>query len=159
MPIHSDCETTAALEWDSSSSLRFSHRVSIQRFHSTTSKGRVVECVATLVRSSKTENSCVITCKKTSLGREAGGLIHVTINECGWAAFMDRVQRVVNFWLMNHEFSVGIGDTDADPASRAANTKIPDETDKGVDVIHEKFFKSHLEGSESKGAGGEGKEG
>lgn len=57
-----------------------------------------------------------ILCKKT-LGNASGGLIHVAWLEHGPEAakhILDQTQQVVNQWLVNHGFTVGIGDTIAD---------------------------------------------
>jgi DNA-directed RNA polymerase beta' subunit len=62
---------------------------------------------------------CGILCKKT-LGTGQGGLVHVIQNEYGPEAtrsFLDQTQAIVNFWLLSHGFSVGIGDTIADEAT------------------------------------------
>ena len=59
---------------------------------------------------------CVEFCKKT-IGTSAGGLIHVIRNEYGPLVtrnFFNGVQAVVNYWLLQTGFSVGIGDTVAD---------------------------------------------
>ena len=59
---------------------------------------------------------CGIICKKT-IGSSAGGLIHVIRNEYGpmiTCNFFNGVQAVVNYWLLQSGFSVGIGDTVAD---------------------------------------------
>lgn len=55
-------------------------------------------------------------CKK-SLGKSAGGLVHTIWMELGpdtAKRFLDNVQYAVNYWLMHHGFSVGVGDTVAD---------------------------------------------
>lgn len=55
-------------------------------------------------------------CKKT-LGAANGTLIHVIWNEEGpeaARAFLSQMQYLVNHWLLNHGFSIGIGDTVAD---------------------------------------------
>lgn len=57
-----------------------------------------------------------ILCKKT-VGSSAGGLIHVIFMEHGPQVcrdFFNDCQTVVNYWLLQHGFSVGIGDTVAD---------------------------------------------
>jgi len=57
-----------------------------------------------------------ILCKKT-VGSSAGGLIHVIFMEHGpfvCRDFFNDTQTVVNYWLLQHGFSVGIGDTVAD---------------------------------------------
>ncbi|KAK2079991.1 hypothetical protein QBZ16_002386 [Prototheca wickerhamii] len=55
-------------------------------------------------------------CKKT-LGATAGGLVHVIWMEYGAEAaraFLSQVQFTVNHWLLQHGFSIGIGDLIAD---------------------------------------------
>lgn len=57
-----------------------------------------------------------ILCKKT-VGNAPGGLVHVIWNEHGPQVtrdFFNNVQTVVNYWLLGHGFSIGIGDTIAD---------------------------------------------
>eukprot|EP01132_Coremiostelium_polycephalum_P012859 gene12859-15717_t len=57
-----------------------------------------------------------ILCKR-SLGSANGSIIHVIMNEHGHEycrQFIDQTQTVVNHWLINHGFTVGIGDTIAD---------------------------------------------
>ena len=58
-------------------------------------------------------------CKKT-LGASEGGLVHVIWMEEGPAAaraFLSQIQYTVNYWLLHHGFSIGIGDTVADTAT------------------------------------------
>ncbi|KAI5166786.1 DNA-directed RNA polymerase II subunit RPB1 [Nematocida sp. AWRm79] len=61
-----------------------------------------------------------IICKKT-VGTASGGLIHVIANDFPRSVcvdFIDALQRAISTWLMAYEtFSVGIGDTIADPSS------------------------------------------
>ncbi|KAI5191302.1 DNA-directed RNA polymerase II subunit RPB1 [Nematocida minor] len=61
-----------------------------------------------------------IICKKT-VGTASGGLIHVIANDFPRSVcvdFIDALQRAISTWLMAYEtFSVGIGDTVADPSS------------------------------------------
>ena len=55
-------------------------------------------------------------CKRT-VGSGSGGLIHVIWEEHGPHAargFLNQTQLLVNYWLLQHSFSVGIGDTIAD---------------------------------------------
>nr|AOE43178.1 RNA polymerase II largest subunit/RNA polymerase II core subunit [Rostrostelium ellipticum] len=62
-----------------------------------------------------------ILCKR-SLGASNGSIIHVVMNEHGHDScrlFIDQTQTVVNHWLINHGFTVGIGDTIADAATMA----------------------------------------
>ncbi|PJF20167.1 DNA-directed RNA polymerase subunit [Paramicrosporidium saccamoebae] len=59
---------------------------------------------------------CGTLCKKT-VGNSPGGLVHVIWNEHGPEVtrnFFNNVQTVVNYWLLGHGFSIGIGDTIAD---------------------------------------------
>lgn len=59
---------------------------------------------------------CGIVCKKT-VGTAMGGLIHTILNEQGSEAaknFLNGAQTVVNYWLLQNGFSIGIGDTIAD---------------------------------------------
>lgn len=57
---------------------------------------------------------------KKIVGASAGGVIHIIFNEYGWqgaVAFFNGCQRLVNYWLLHHGFSIGIGDTIPDPAT------------------------------------------
>jgi DNA-directed RNA polymerase II subunit RPB1 len=57
-----------------------------------------------------------ILCKKT-VGNSGGGIIHVTVMEHGperAKQFFHATQVVVNYWLLQNGFSIGIGDTIAD---------------------------------------------
>ncbi|KMZ61970.1 DNA-directed RNA polymerase [Zostera marina] len=58
-------------------------------------------------------------CKKT-LGTSTGSLIHVIWEEVGPDAsrkFLGHTQRLVNYWLLQQGFSIGIGDTIADSST------------------------------------------
>ncbi|KAL3689206.1 hypothetical protein R1sor_015515 [Riccia sorocarpa] len=73
----------------------------------------------TLVRIEKGELVCGILCKK-SLGTSGGSLIHVIWEEVGPDAarkFLGHTQWLVNYWLLQQGFSIGIGDTIADSAT------------------------------------------
>ena len=51
---------------------------------------------------------------KKSVGDSAGGIIHITYLEHGSDAcrdFMDSLQVVVNYWILNVSLSVGVQDT------------------------------------------------
>lgn len=57
-----------------------------------------------------------ILCKRT-LGSAEGSLIHVIMREHGHEAtkmFLNMTQKVVNYWLLQHGFTIGVGDTIAD---------------------------------------------
>jgi DNA-directed RNA polymerase II subunit RPB1 len=79
-----------------------------------------------------------IVCKNT-VGNSKGSLVHVIFNERGPEEarnFLDSVQAVVNYWLMNRGFSIGIGDTIADSATMQQVNKIIAEAKAEVaDVI------------------------
>jgi len=54
-----------------------------------------------------------IVCKKT-VGNSSGGLIHILFNENGpniTMLFLNHTQRIINQWLLNKGFTVGISDT------------------------------------------------
>lgn len=79
-----------------------------------------------------------IICKRT-VGNTGGGIIHIIFNEFGPEAaknFFNGVQRVVNYWLLQNGFSIGIGDTIADKATmETINTAIADAKAKVKDII------------------------
>lgn len=69
---------------------------------------------------------CGIVCKKT-VGTSGGGLIHVIMNQHGpevAKTFFNGCQTVVNYWLLQHGFSIGIGDTVADRSTVMAISSI-----------------------------------
>ena len=54
---------------------------------------------------------------KKTLGTSGGGLVHVVFNQKGPEAariLLNQVQQVTNYWILQHSFTVGIGDTVAD---------------------------------------------
>ena len=56
--------------------------------------------------------------EKKTVGASQGGLVHVVFREKGPEAtrgLFTGLQRVVNYWLFHNGFSIGIGDTIADP--------------------------------------------
>ncbi|KAI9293461.1 beta and beta-prime subunits of DNA dependent RNA-polymerase [Neoconidiobolus thromboides FSU 785] len=60
-----------------------------------------------------------IVCKRT-IGSSNGGLIHVVMNDFGSKVCMklfNGTQTVVNYWLLQHGFSIGVGDMIADHAT------------------------------------------
>ena len=65
---------------------------------------------------------------KKSIGNSEGGIIHILMNESGPESarlFLSHNQRLVNYWLLNRGFSVGIGDT-------VVNTKTMKEVDESI---------------------------
>jgi DNA-directed RNA polymerase II subunit RPB1 len=80
--------------------------------------------------------------KKTA-GPSMGGLIHVTFREKGPEACRDLfsgLQQVVNYWLFHNSFSIGIGDTIADPGTMEVITDmIRERKDKVATVIADAY--------------------
>ena len=75
------------------------------------------------------------TLRKSTLGRDMFGLIHVLMNDLGPAAtssFMDQLQRVVNAWLAHHGFSVGVGDALIPPDAQARVSDVIDKAKASV---------------------------
>jgi len=57
---------------------------------------------------------------KKSVGNQEGSLMHVIMMEKGHEKtrmFFDNVQRLVNHWLVNHGYTIGVGDIIADDAT------------------------------------------
>ncbi|KAH7390937.1 hypothetical protein DE146DRAFT_618562 [Phaeosphaeria sp. MPI-PUGE-AT-0046c] len=85
---------------------------------------------------------------KKIVGAQAGGIIHIIFNELSSAdavKFFNACQRIVNWWLLHHGFSLGIGDTVPDPATAA---KIASEVAKAkakVEDIVKEATKDELE--------------
>jgi len=74
---------------------------------------------------------------KKIVGATAGGVIHIIFNELssGEAVkFFNSCQRIVNWWLLHHGFSLGIGDTVPDPKTAA---KIASEVAKAKAKVEE----------------------
>ncbi|MBW0472812.1 hypothetical protein O181_012527 [Austropuccinia psidii MF-1] len=62
---------------------------------------------------------------KKTVGASQGGLIHVTFREKGpevTRGLFSGIQMIVNYWLLHHGFSIGIGDTVPDKATMEAIT-------------------------------------
>ncbi|KAJ3073317.1 DNA-directed RNA polymerase II subunit rpb1 [Podochytrium sp. JEL0797] len=95
------------------------------------------------------EHIAGILCKKT-VGNSGGGIIHVTAMEFGPEAakrFFYACQVVVNFWLLQDGFSIGIGDTIADEATMAnivnAIQTARDKVKQIIQSAHENKLKPH----------------
>ncbi|KAL1540072.1 DNA-directed RNA polymerase II subunit rpb1 [Salvia divinorum] len=87
-------------------------------WHQETEKGFITPG-DTQVRIEKGELLSGTLCKKT-LGSSSGSLIHVIWEEVGPDAarkFLGHTQWLVNYWLLQNAFSMGIGDTIADHAT------------------------------------------
>ncbi|GLI67975.1 hypothetical protein VaNZ11_012311 [Volvox africanus] len=86
-------------------------------------------------------------CKKT-VGNGAGGLVHLTWLEHGPHAargFINNVQRTVNYWLLQHGMSIGIGDTVADAKTMTKVNEIIEEAKRKVKEVVEKYQQNALE--------------
>ncbi|KAL5754367.1 hypothetical protein ACOSP7_022587 [Xanthoceras sorbifolium] len=87
-------------------------------WHSEADKG-LLTVGDTLVRIEKGELLSGTLCKK-ALGTSTGSLIHVIWEEVGPDAarkFLGHTQWLVNYWLLQNAFSIGIGDTIADAST------------------------------------------
>jgi len=86
-------------------------------------------------------------CKKT-LGAGAGSLVHVTWLEHGPAAccrMLGLIQKTVNYWLLQHGFSMGIGDTVADDRTMAVINDTISRAKEEVKILINKFQSDQLE--------------
>ncbi|EFC41754.1 RNA polymerase II [Naegleria gruberi] len=75
---------------------------------------------------------------KKSLGSSHGSLIHIIVNEKGvneGKKFLGQCQRVINHWLINRGFSIGIGDTIADKATMEQIEETIRKAEKDVKLI------------------------
>ena len=82
------------------------------------------------------------TIDKNTLGTGAGGLIHVVFNEHGpetIRVLFNQIQKLSNYWILHHGFTVGVGDTIPDKETlqsvneilRAAKDKVADLVKQG----------------------------
>ncbi|KAI9219424.1 Rna polymerase II [Blastocladiella britannica] len=88
-----------------------------------------------------------IICKKT-VGTAAGGLIHVSWVEHGpeaAKALLNGCQTIVNYWLLHNGFSIGIGDTIANPTTMNAINKLIENANQSVSELIEKARVEELE--------------
>ena len=93
------------------------------------------------------EHLCGMLDKKT-LGTSAGGLVHVIFNEygpTGARAFLGCHQRVVNHWIVNRSYSIGIGDTIADAKTMDDIVATIDASKKEVKSLVERAQSANLE--------------
>ncbi|KAF1939018.1 beta and beta-prime subunits of DNA dependent RNA-polymerase [Clathrospora elynae] len=85
---------------------------------------------------------------KKIVGASAGGVIHVIFNELGSDAavkFFNTCQRIVNWWLLHHGFSFGVGDTIPDPATANQIAAAVAKSRADVEAIIEEATKDALE--------------
>eukprot|EP00873_Tetraselmis_striata_P038203 jgi/Tetstr1/458467/TSEL_004322.t2 len=86
-------------------------------------------------------------CKKT-VGSGAGSLIHVAWIEHGPAVccrMVGLIQRTVNYWLLQHGFSIGIGDTVADAGTMQVINETITRAKAEVKTLIAKFQEKTLE--------------
>jgi len=79
---------------------------------------------------------------KKTCGQGQGSLVHVCQLEKGWeetAYFMNNCQTVVNYWMVNTSYTVGVADTVATEATLA---KIADELTKAQDKVADIMVKA-----------------
>ncbi|TVU00263.1 hypothetical protein EJB05_54316 [Eragrostis curvula] len=94
-------------------------QINLTGFSSWHSEGGLATPSDTMVRIEKGELLSGTLCKKI-LGTSTGSLIHVIWEEVGPDAarkFLGHTQWLVNYWLLQNGFSIGIGDTIADVAT------------------------------------------
>jgi DNA-directed RNA polymerase II subunit RPB1 len=75
---------------------------------------------------------------KNTVGNKHGSLIHIIMNEKGsdkCRRFLDETQLIVNYWLLYHGFSVGLGDTIADEATMEDINRIINSAKKQVKTL------------------------
>mmetsp|Transcript_15235 Transcript_15235/g.35010 ORF Transcript_15235/g.35010 Transcript_15235/m.35010 type:complete len:1631 (-) Transcript_15235:547-5439(-) len=85
---------------------------------------------------------------KKSLGTSGGSLIHVIMNEHGPGAaraFIGTHQRVVNHWIINRGYSIGIGDTIADATTMDDIVATIDASKRAVKSLVDKAQNNQLE--------------
>ncbi|KAI8912631.1 DNA-directed RNA polymerase II largest subunit [Gorgonomyces haynaldii] len=88
-----------------------------------------------------------ILCKRT-VGTSAGGIIHTSMNEFGseiTKAFFNGTQAVVNYWLLQNGFSIGIGDTIADVQTMTTINDTIAHAKREVNLIIQKAQRNELE--------------
>ncbi|KAL4452229.1 hypothetical protein ABPG75_007891 [Micractinium tetrahymenae] len=86
-------------------------------------------------------------CKKT-LGAAAGGLVHITWMEHGpeaARAVLSQIQFTINQWLLQHGFSIGIGDLIADQRTMEIINDIMEKAKEDVKKLIEKVQTNDLE--------------
>ena len=85
---------------------------------------------------------------KKSLGTSGGSLIHVAWNEHGppaARAFIGAWQRVINHWILQRSYSIGIGDTIADAKTMDDIVATIDDSKREVKKLVEKAQNNKLE--------------
>lgn len=90
---------------------------------------------------------------KNSVGTSGGSIVHVCWLQDGWEEtrrFMNQIQAVTNYWMVNTSFSVGISDTVADASTMNAIQNTLDKAKSNVKKIMEKGQRGTLKGQPGK---------
>ncbi|ODQ55873.1 Rna polymerase II [Saitoella complicata NRRL Y-17804] len=78
---------------------------------------------------------------KKTVGATPGGLVHIIMREKGPEVcrdFFNGIQRVTNYWFLHNGFSIGIGDTIADPKTmQSINETIAAAKDRVTAIIND----------------------
>lgn len=77
---------------------------------------------------------------KSVIGKSNGGLIHVLFNDLGSGTtrvFINQVQKLSNYWIKQHGFTVGVGDAVASDETNAKVRKIIETTKEKVKALIE----------------------
>lgn len=85
---------------------------------------------------------------KNTVGRSEGGLIHVIWIECGPEAtklFINHAQQLVNNWLIQRGYTIGVGDTIADSETIRIISRKMAEARADVDTLTTKLQSMELE--------------
>ncbi|KAF8060852.1 hypothetical protein FPV67DRAFT_310188 [Lyophyllum atratum] len=85
--------------------------------------------------------------EKKTVGASQGGLVHVVFREKGPEAtrqLFTGLQMVVNYWLFHNGFSIGIGDTIADPKTMAYITQTIAESKANVAQVIDDAYHDRL---------------
>ncbi len=78
---------------------------------------------------------------KKMMGIAGGGILHIIWNDCGPEVarkFMNNVQKVIDLWLMDYGFSVGMSDAVPDPQTKAIIDKTILKAEQDVQELIEK---------------------
>ena len=77
---------------------------------------------------------------KAVIGKSQGGLIHILFNDFGSGTtkiFLNQVQKISNYWIQHHGFTMGIGDAIANPQTMSQVHEILNSTKEKIKYIIE----------------------
>jgi len=86
--------------------------------------------------------------EKKAVGASSGGIIHILFKERGpelCRDFIGGMQKVINYWLLHHGFSIGIGDTVPDPTTQQNIVDIVGEAKRQVKEVIASAYMDGLE--------------